>query len=214
MRRHLLRLILLGLALSHPATAAEDRAGYFDYFVLSLSWSPNWCARNPGRDEERQCAEGSGQGWVLHGLWPQYDRGYPSYCQAAARPPTRAMTAAMADIMGNPGLAWHQWKKHGSCTGLSAAEYFELSRSAYADIARPVVFRKLSRDIRLPASVVEEAFLKANPDLTPESITITCKAGHIQEARTCLSREMTPIPCGADVRRDCRLEDALFAPLR
>jgi ribonuclease T2 len=211
-----LRACLLILSLLTPfATLAEgERAGEFDYYVMSLSWSPNWCELTGDARRSPQCADDTGHGWTLHGLWPQYTRGYPSYCQSGQRPPSRAQTGAMADIMGTGGLAWHQWKKHGSCTGLDPADYFALSREAYVRVTRPEVFRKLVRDVALPASVVEEAFLKANPRLKPEGITITCKQGHIQEARICLSRTLELIPCGPDVRRDCTLEDALFTPLR
>mgnify|MGYP000232578147 FL=1 len=124
------------------------------------------------------------------------------------------MTADMADIMGTGGPAWHQWKKHGSCTDLSAGDYYALSRRAYTTITRPAIFRKLDRTVKLPASVVEDAFLKENPALTRDSITITCRKGYIQEARICLSRALTPVPCGADVIKDCTLKDALFTPLR
>jgi ribonuclease T2 len=120
----------------------------------------------------------------------------------------------MADIMGSPGLAWHQWKKHGSCSGLSAEAYFTLSRRAYEAVKRPEVFRKLSEPVRLPASVVEAAFLKANPGWQADMLTITCRAGRIEEARLCLSKSLTPVPCGRDVIRDCALTDALFAPAR
>ncbi|SDF01479.1 ribonuclease T2 family protein [Sulfitobacter delicatus] len=211
-----LRACLLTLSLLTPfATHAEgERAGEFDYYVMSLSWSPNWCELTGDARRSPQCADDTGHGWTLHGLWPQYTRGYPSYCQSGLRPPSRAQTGAMADIMGTGGLAWHQWKKHGSCTGLGPADYFALSREAYGRVIRPEVFRKLDRDVALPASVVEEAFLKANPRLKPEGITITCKQDHIQEARICLSRTLEFIPCGPDVRRDCTLEDALFTPLR
>jgi ribonuclease T2 len=124
------------------------------------------------------------------------------------------MTAAMADIMGTSGLAWHQWQKHGSCTGLSAAEYYALSRKAYARVIRPGVFRRLTKSVKLPASVVEAAFLKANPDMEPDGVTITCKDRHIQEVRICLSRTLTPVPCGSDVVRDCKMNRAVFTPLR
>lgn len=120
----------------------------------------------------------------------------------------------MADIMGTGGLAWYQWKKHGVCSGLSSAEYYELSREAYASVQRPEVFRKLTKDIKLPASVVEDAWLKANPQLEADGITITCRQGHIQEARVCLSRDLEPVPCGQDVVRDCRMKDAVFTPVR
>ena len=124
------------------------------------------------------------------------------------------MTAGMADIMGTGGLAWYQWKKHGVCTGLSAGDYFALSREAYGRVVRPAVFRKLDREVRLPAAVVQEAFLKANPDMEPDGITITCRDGYIQEARICLSRTLDPVPCGQDVVRDCTARDALFTPVR
>lgn len=124
------------------------------------------------------------------------------------------MTADMADIMGTAGLAWHQWRKHGTCTGLTAPDYYALSRAAYARILRPPVFRGLDKTVKLPAAVVEEAFLRDNPDLEPNGITITCKQGHIQEARICLSKTLDPVPCGRDVVRDCTMRDALFAPVR
>jgi ribonuclease T2 len=120
----------------------------------------------------------------------------------------------MADIMGTGGLAWHQWKKHGVCTGLSASAYYDLSRKAYASVKRPEIFRKINKDIKLPASVVEDAWLKANPLLEKDGLTITCKQGHIQEARVCLSRDLTPVPCGQDVVRDCNMKDAVFTPVR
>lgn len=197
-----------------PAQADDDRTGVFDYYVVSLSWSPNWCAIEGDARDSPQCNAGSGHGWILHGLWPQYHRGYPDFCQTAERPPSRTMTRDMADIMGTSGLAWHQWRKHGSCTGLSAPAYYALSREAYARITRPAVFRKLDRDIALPASVVEEAFLKDNPDMERDGITVTCRDGHIQEVRVCLSKSLEPVPCGRDVVRDCKMKDALFTPLR
>ncbi len=193
---------------------ADGVSGEFDYYVLSLSWSPNWCEIEGDARGSDQCDARHDHGWILHGLWPQYHRGWPSFCQTLERAPSRAMTAAMADIMGTPGLAWHQWRKHGSCSGLSAARYYTLSREAYGRIMRPEIFRRLDRAVKLPASVVEEAFLEANPRLEPDGITITCKDGHIQEARICLSRSLDPVPCGQDVVRDCTLEDALFTPVR
>lgn len=212
-----MRALALILALLGTATAPRaegEAAGEVDYYVMALSWSPNWCALEGDAQRSPQCARGAGHGWILHGLWPQFHRGYPAFCPTAQRPPSRAMTADMADIMGTAGLAWHQWKKHGSCSGLSAAAYYALSRQAYGTVVRPSVFRKLPKDIRLPASVVEAAFLKDNPALEPDGITITCRDGHIQEARICLSRSLDPVPCGQDVVKDCRMKDALFARIR
>jgi ribonuclease T2 len=98
-------LLLVLLALASPAFADGERAGDFDYYVLSLSWSPNWCALEGDAEDSPQCDAARDLGWVLHGLWPQYDDGWPSFCRTAERDPTRRETAAMADIMGTSGLA-------------------------------------------------------------------------------------------------------------
>ena len=210
-----MRVWVLAVLLALPGLArAEGTPGVFDYYVMALSWSPNWCALEGDARGSEQCARGSDHGWILHGLWPQYHRGWPDYCRTPERPPSRRMTAEMADIMGTSGLAWHQWRKHGVCSGLSAQDYFALSRQAYGRITRPEIFRKLDRAVKLPAAVVEEAFLKANPQLEPDGITITCRDGHIQEARICLSRNLDAVPCGQDVVRDCTIRDAVFTPLR
>lgn len=212
----LLILCLLAASIMVPLKARADAegVGVFDYFVLSLSWSPNWCALEGDARNSPQCDTAEYFGWIMHGLWPQFHRGFPSDCRTAERPPTRQQTAEMTDIMGTAGLAWHQWKKHGSCTGMSAQQYYATSGAAYEKIARPLVFRKIKEDIRLPASVVEDAFLKANPALEKDGVTVTCKRGYIQEVRVCLSKDLDLVPCGRDVVKDCTLDQSLFTPIR
>jgi len=209
-----MRVLLFLVIMASAARADSHRTGVFDYYVLSLSWSPTWCALEGDARRSPQCDASADFGWVLHGLWPQYHRGWPEHCQSAERPPSRAMTAEMADIMGTSGLAWYQWKKHGTCSGLSAPHYYALARKAFERVNRPEVFRKLNDPVRLPASVVEEAFLKANPGWEPDMLTITCRQDRIQEARLCLSKTLEPVPCGQDVVRDCTLKRALFDPIR
>ncbi len=204
--------VLLGSA--GFALAEGERAGDFDYYVLSLSWSPTWCALEGDARRSPQCNAEADFDWVLHGLWPQYDSGWPSYCRTSERNPSRSDTEAEAALFGTSGNAWHQWNKHGRCTGLSSENYFRLAREAYGGITRPEIFRRLEKAVRLPASVVEDAFLEANPTLAPDQITITCKAGRIQEARICLTRDLEPTACGDGVDRDCRMQDALFDPVR
>jgi ribonuclease T2 len=209
----MLRLISLLCALALPAKA-QDVSGEFDYYVLSLSWSPNWCALEGDFRNSPQCDADADFGWVLHGLWPQFKTGWPADCRHTFRNPSRAETTAMADIMGTSGLAWYQWNKHGSCSGLSPDDYFALARLAFERITRPAVFRRLEYPITLPASLVEEAFIRDNPFLSPDEITITCSASHIQEARICLTRDLEPRRCESDVIRDCTLDDAMFDPVR
>ena len=210
MTRSLLTALVLALA---APLAAQDRAGDFDYYVLSLSWSPNWCDLEGRARNSPQCDAGADFGWVLHGLWPQYDRGYPQDCRTSFAPPARRDTEAMADIMGTSGLAWYQWNKHGSCSGLSPQAYYRTARAAFDRIRIPQAFRKLTRDVTLPAALIEDAFVDANPDLPRDGVTVTCKAGAIQEARICLTRDLEPRACGADVVRDCTLTSAAFSAI-
>lgn len=196
------------------AQAEGERAGAFDYYVMSLSWSAAWCALEGDARDDPQCDAGRGLTFILHGLWPQFEEGWPSYCRTVESDPTRAMTAAMADIMGGAGLAFYQWKKHGRCSGLSAEAYFQTARRAHDSITVPAFLADVSRPLTLPATVVEDALIEANPGLERDQITITCKDGLIQEARICLTRELAPRRCGADVIRDCRLTDAVLEPVR
>ncbi len=207
-------LLLFLLAGGLPVRAEGERAGEFDYYVMALSWSPTWCALTGDGRGDPQCDAGRGFSFTLHGLWPQHEAGWPEYCRTGARDPSRGQTAAMADIMGGAGLAFYQWKKHGRCSGLPAEDYFALSRQAYDSVAIPEVLSVLDEDVTLPASVVEEAFLEANSGLSADMITITCEDGRIDEARICLTKDLTPRRCGEDVIRDCRMQDALMEAVR
>ncbi len=212
-----MRRILAAAAIclsSLTSVRAEGTAGDFDYYVLSLSWSPNWCALEGSDRGSPQCDIGQEFGWVLHGLWPQYERGWPDYCSTSEPQPTERQTRLMATIMGSSGSAWHQWRKHGVCSGLSATDYFATAVTAYNKVTRPDVFLRLEQEITLPASVVEDAFVAENQGLRPDMITITCRAGAIQEARVCMTRDLEFRTCGQDVIRDCSLDDASLLPVR
>ena len=209
-----MRSLFALMALLAPPAHAQDEAGDFDYYVLSLSWSPNWCTLEGDARNSPQCDTSLDHGWILHGLWPQYEEGWPQDCFSSHSPPSRGQTNDMADIMGTSGLAWHQWNKHGTCSGLASGDYFALARFAYEEVTRPQILRDLDRAVTLPARLIEEAFLRDNPQLSSNGITVTCKQGYIQEARICLSRDLEPRTCGVDVIRDCSLEDAAFDPIR
>ncbi|MEL6169641.1 MAG: ribonuclease T2 [Pseudomonadota bacterium] len=209
-----MRMFLAAIAMLWAASVAADRAGQFDYYVLALSWTPTWCALEGDTRGAEQCDASRNFGWTLHGLWPQHEIGWPSNCTTSKRDPSRRATSAMADIMGSGGLAWHQWKKHGRCANLTSEDYFALSRLAYEAVVRPDVLRQLDRPVRLPADVIEDAFLEVNPELEPDGLTVTCRDGRVQEVRICLTRDLEPRTCGSDVIRDCSLRDALFEPIR
>lgn len=208
------RLVLAIVLAAGTSARAQDVAGAFDYYVLSLSWSANWCAYEGDERNSPQCDPSEDHGWILHGLWPQYEDGYPANCRTSFRAPSRSQTGDMADIMGTSGLAWHQWNKHGVCSGLDSEDYYALARVAYDKIKRPTVFRRLQEPVTLPASLIEEAFVKENEGLAPDQITVTCRQGYIQEARICLTRDLEFRTCGRDVIRDCTMQNAQFEPMR
>lgn len=210
----LLKCFCAFLCLSTPVFADGEAAGDFDYYVLALSWTPSWCEIEGDAKDSSQCDADLGYGFTLHGLWPQYDYGWPSYCRTGVRDPSRKQTASMQDIMVSDGLAWYEWKKHGRCSGLSAEEYFAAARKAYDSVVRPEVFRRLPRTLRLPPDVIEDAFLESNPHLWDDALTVTCKADRIQEIRVCLSKDLEPRECGADVVRDCSLPVINMSPMR
>ena len=122
-----MRKLAMILSLLVPAQLWADE---YDYYVLSLSWSASFCDIEGDAKQSDQCEVQHDYKWILHGLWPQYHQGWPAYCNTSERPPSRWMTRDMIDIMGSRGLAWQQWKKHGSCSGRSAEEYFTKSREA------------------------------------------------------------------------------------
>lgn len=194
---------LLPAALLLCLLAAPLRAAPFDYWVLSLSWSPSWCA-DEGDAEDAQCAPGARRGFVVHGLWPQYDRGWPEHCTTTAAEPQRRDSAAMADLMGSGGLAYYQWRKHGRCSGLSGPDYFAATRAAADAVAMPEVFDAITRPLSVAVPVIEDAFIEANPGMVRDGITVTCKSGALAEVRICLDRDLTPRACAPDAARDCR----------
>ncbi|AGT07532.1 ribonuclease T2 family protein [Paracoccus aminophilus] len=203
--------LLLAPALTSPA-AAEGSAGEFDYYVLSLSWAPSWCRSAEDTRDSNSCDPGRRTGFTVHGLWPQYEAGWPDNCPTTEPNPSRRDTREMVDLMGSSGLAWYQWRKHGRCSGLSASTYFDEIRRATTKIQIPELFSRLNRDVALRAPIIEDAFIESNPGLTRNGITVTCQGGNLQEVRICLTRDLQPRDCAPDSRRDCTSTMTMPAP--
>lgn len=209
-----MRLIIVLFLLVGMARAEPSRPREFDYYLLALTWSPGWCAAEGDARGADQCNPRHDHGFLLHGLWPQFEEGgWPEFCRSPHAPPNRAETRAMADIMGSPGLAWHQWRKHGTCSGLPASAYFDASRRAYRSIAMPAIFHRLTAPMTLALPVVEEAFTEANPGLTDDMLVVTCSKGRITEVRLCLDRELVPRRCGSALSA-CARPGAVMDPVR
>lgn len=194
---------LAALILGPPAQA--QRAGDFDYFVLSLSWSPTFCEVTGSARNEPQCAPARPRAFVLHGLWPQYTRGYPEFC--AGRNPPRipeALISRMLDIMPSRGLIIHEWRRHGTCSGLDPQSYFDTARRAFTAISIPAKFQNPQQAVATTEDELVDAFASANPSLTKSAITLSCRTGRLEEIRVCLSRTLQPRRCAESTASACR----------
>ncbi|WP_333823871.1 ribonuclease T2 [Pinisolibacter sp.] len=206
----LVALLVACLAADPAAAQNRGRPGDFDLWVLSLSWSPSWCEATGDARGDAQCARP--YSFVVHGLWPQYHRGWPADCNAAKAPPSREQVRDMLDIMPSPGLIQHEWRKHGTCSGLSGEVYLRIIRKLYEKIRIPDEFKDTSRPRMVSTREVEAAFVSANKGLDPDEIAVQCDSRRLQEVRICLKKDLSAfVSCGETERRSCRL-DRLYLP--
>jgi ribonuclease T2 len=222
-RSVILSRLLISLALvvvSAGMASAQDRRqnapGEFDFYVLALSWSPSFCEAaaergNSGRSQV-QCERP--YSFVVHGLWPQYERGFPEYCQRPSPRLDRNIMTSMLDLMPAPGLIFNEWDKHGTCSGLGARAYFEGVRKARAAVKIPEEFLQLSEQKTIAPGDLEAAFIKINPGLSSSAISVTCSSRRLSEVRVCLSKDMQFRACEEIDRRACRRDEVVMPPVR
>lgn len=201
---------------ARPDAAARNTPGDFDFYILALSWSPTWC-EDQGRRAEReaQCALARPFAFVVHGLWPQNDRGAPPRnCQRPAPYVPNAVISGMLDIMPSRGLVLHQWRAHGTCSGLEARSFFQLARAARAKVTIPEQFHRLRDYLITSPGEVAAAFQAANPGLRADMMSVQCDNRRLTEVRICMSRDLDFRPCPDVTRRACRLPKVVMPPLR
>lgn len=221
-RRVISLTLVAGLISWAGGAEAQDKRqnapGEFDFYVLSLSWSPSFCeeAAERGRSGGRsniQC-EGRPYSFVVHGLWPQYENGFPEYCQRPSPRLNRNIVSSMLDLMPAPGLIFNEWDKHGTCSGLDGRNYFETIRKARAAIKIPAEYLDLSEAKTVAPADVEEAFIKANPGLSSAAVSVTCNRTRLSEIRICLSKDLQFRACEELDRRACRRDQVTMPPVR
>ncbi|MGP9789180.1 ribonuclease T2 family protein [Roseinatronobacter sp. NSM] len=205
-------LVLAVFAAFHRAPAAEDTGGYY---ILALSWTPSWCAHEGDDRKDDRCARGTGAGWLVHGLWPQNRDGtWPEFCDTPHPPASRAQTARMVDIMGSAGLAWHQWRKHGTCSGLRPEAYFDATRRAFRALDLPPAPHMQQNRQVTPAALIA-AVQQANPSVQDDMAFMTCHSGNVQELRLCLDRDLRPGQCDPrTLQRACRARTVTMPAVR
>lgn len=198
----------------HHRGGHQGTPGQFDFYVLSLSWSPSFCESGGGRNgNNEQCNRGRPYAFVVHGLWPQYDRGFPQNCGEAPWI-DRELVRSMTDIMPAYGLVLHEWKTHGTCSGLSAEDYFKTVRSASQHVKIPPRFVRINDYTTVSPDEVERAFIEANPGLADDMVAVTCDSRHLREVRVCLNKDLSFRACPETERRACRNPKIVMPPVR
>jgi ribonuclease T2 len=197
---------------THP----QHHPGRFDFYVLALSWSPTFCQASAerGRQVSEQCGTERPYSFIVHGLWPQYERGFPRACQVPAPRLNRAIMESMLDLMPAPRLVYSQWDSHGTCSGLDARSYFELVRKARGAIVVPDSYEALKAPITVDPEEIEDAFVKANPGLSRSGIAVTCDSSRLSEVRICMSKDLKFRDCAEIDRRACRRDRLIMPPVR
>jgi ribonuclease T2 len=210
------------LALTVIPGLAQDRRqnepGQFDFYVLSLSWSPSFCDAVTERSAESaarqpECGD-KPYAFIVRGLWPQYEKGFPEYCQNPAPRLDRNVVSSMIDLMPSPRLIFREWDRHGVCSGLPARAYFETMRKARAMVKIPEDYLDLKQPRTVTPGEVEDAFLAVNPGLTHDAIAVGCDAKRLNEVRICLSKDLKFRDCAEVDQRACRRDQVLMPRVR
>ncbi len=199
-----------------PASASAVPMGSgFDFYVLSLSWSPSYCEADEQEANSQQCRGGRPYAFVVHGLWPQYERGYPQDCPTNRPRVPGPKARNLLDIMPAIGLVGHEWRKHGTCSGLSQQDYFKVLRAARERVNIPPEYRRLDDYLTPDPLDVERAFLRDNPGIPADGIAVTCDRRYLREVRICMTKDLSFRQCDEVDRRDaCRLPKVVMPPVR
>jgi len=194
---------------SSHGPAAKGTAGEFDYYVMALSWSPTYCETHP--DENEQCAH-KGYGFVLHGLWPQYDRGGgPENCPTQDEPDRKTIARTLSFMPSKP-LINHEWRTHGACTGMDPTAYFGLADRAFAAVHAPQELSAPDETVHMTSDDVLAAFKRANAKLADSMMSLHCSRGELVEVRVCLDKNLDPRECGKRMQSRCPASAAFDIP--
>jgi ribonuclease T2 len=207
---------LAALAAAHAYGYQRSKPGEFDYYALVLGWAPTYC-RGEGRlRHDAECDTYVPHAFVLHGLWPQFAKGWPENCQTGSRPwVPNSVIDDMRDLMPNKNLVIHEYRVHGTCSGLDPAQYFGVARDLYERIKVPERFRAPTAPSSLSADEIEQEFIAANPWLKPDMMAVSCRGPNFLDIRVCFGHDLFPQACGPneDESRLCPASTIVVPPI-
>ena len=172
-----------------PGDRQQPRAAAtFDFYLLNLSWSPEFCHSHPTAAE---CAAHST--FVMHGLWPQNNDGtYPHNCSSAPGP---SDPSQYSDIYPDPSLLQHEWATHGTCSGLSPDDYFSAARKAFRSVTIPPQLAGLTAQTSMPPDQILGLFTASNPPIAQADMALSCGNNYLTAVEICLDKTLQPIAC-------------------
>lgn len=187
----------------------------FDFYVLALSWSPSYCeSKGAGADRE-QCGSGKALGFTVHGLWPQYERGFPTDCAVGdAGGVDRDTLREIDPILPSDGLARHEWRKHGTCSGLTQKAYFGALQRAFKQVRIPDAYRRVEARRSVAPRRVEADFVTANSGMQAGGIAAICDEGNLSEVRICMAKDLSFRPCAQVDKSACRAANVDLPPMK
>ena len=214
MRKLILVLLAIGVLLAGlPLNGAKKKKpADFDYYLLALSWAPDFCATAGSNGNAAECGVGRKVAFVVHGLWPQGSgsRG-PQDCGGS--PVSNALVQTMLSYIPTAGLIQHEWSTHGTCSGLSAADYFAAVRKARDSVTIPEEFKAPAQLMRRSPRQIVEAFAQANPAFPKAAFRVSCRSDMLQEARICFTKDLSPRACTSSAG-ECTLPTMQVLPVR
>jgi ribonuclease T2 len=207
----LLCLVLLVTPLAQAKKKHPKPPAQFDYYLLSLSWAPNFCASHPS-DHSSECTIGNHTAFVLHGLWPQSNSGAPPMACAPASPVAKSVVDHMLQFMPSASLIQHEWEKHGTCSGLQAADYFAKVEQTFKSVQVPQQYPDLKQSQKFGVSDVESSF--ATQNRAPEkAFRISCHSGDLVGLEVCLNKNLEYQACTKTVH-ECSSNRVLLRPTK
>lgn len=218
MRKLTVGLILFA-ALLLPAVAQKRDAppatsGKFDYYLLSLSWSPEYCMNMGDDPSDPECAPGRRVGFVVHGLWPENQAGVNPLSCKPAQPLDPQTQKSMLDIMPSDQLIVHEWGAHGTCSGLPPAEFFKLTRSAWQKVKVPAKYQAPRTPLVVPVKEFRQALIDGNPGLKADNFAIYCDDRFLREVRVCMDKNLNFRTCGERIHDSCGLAKMALRPVK
>lgn len=173
----------------------------FDFYVLNLSWSPDYCATSGG-DDPQQCSLGKKLGFVLHGLWPQYNRGWPEYCTNLKL--SADVKAQFPNLYPSASLYDHEWDRHGTCSGLTPEAYLSLAKKLKESVVVPAPYKSPEQPVRVTTAQFKKDFVAANPSFSAASLAVHCSSSgrFLSELYVCFSQEGQPQACSEEIHNE------------